>query len=135
MYKKELENKLANNTEMRAILLYGEDSFLIGYYGDKIAQKILAKGCEKNSFYFGEFDFEAALSCFSQGSLFGDEALVWIKVDKKIPKKQLDSLIEAIEKNQSGYLILEFYQAENRSVSGDGLECKAVVGSFRGKNI
>ena len=79
---------------------------MIGYYRDKNEQKILAKGCEKNSFYFGEFDFEAALSCFSQGSLFGDEALVWIKVDKKIPKKQLDSLIEAIEKNQSGYLIL-----------------------------
>ncbi|STQ88991.1 hypothetical protein [Helicobacter pullorum] len=52
MYKKELDTKLANNTEMRAILLYGEDSFLIGYYGDKIAQKILAKGCEKKQLLF-----------------------------------------------------------------------------------
>ena len=60
MYKKELDAKLAKQEEIRAILLYGERSFLIGYYGEKIAQRILAKGCEKNSFYFNAFDFQSA---------------------------------------------------------------------------
>lgn len=135
MYKRELDSKLASNTEIRAILLYGEDSFLVGYYGEKIAQKILKKDCEKNSFYFSEFDFNSAMACFSQGSLFGGESLVWIKADKKIPKKQLDLLIAALEKNGSGYLILEFYQAENKSAAEYSLDCKALAGSFKGKNI
>lgn len=135
MYKRELDSKLASNAEIRAILLYGEDSFLVGYYGEKIAQEILKKDCEKNSFYFSEFDFDSAMACFSQGSLFGGESLVWIKADKKIPKKQLDLLIAALEKNGSGYLILEFYQAENKSAAEYSLDCKALAGSFKGKNI
>ncbi|MDY5616409.1 MAG: DNA polymerase III subunit delta [Helicobacter sp.] len=135
MYKRELDSKLASNTEIRAILLYGEDSFLVGYYGEKIAQEILKKDCEKNSFYFSEFDFNSAMACFSQGSLFGGESLVWIKADKKIPKKQLDLLIAALKKNGSGYLILEFYQAENKSAAEYSLDCKALAGSFKGKNI
>lgn len=135
MYKRELDSKLASNAEIRGVLLCGEDSFLIGHYGERIAKEILKKDCEKNSFYFSEFDFGAALACFSQGSLFGGESLVWIKADKKIPKKQLDSLIEALEKNQSGYLILEFYQAENKSAAEYSLDCRALAGSFKGKNI
>ncbi|WP_297814270.1 DNA polymerase III subunit delta [uncultured Helicobacter sp.] len=130
MYKKELETKLTNKAEIRAILLYGEEIFLIGYYGEKIAQSLLAKGCEKNSFYFSEFDFQSALECFSQGSLFGDEALVWIKIDKKIPKKQLDSLINSLLKNGFGYLIIEFYQAENKSISEYMADARAMASSF-----
>lgn len=130
MYKRELDTKLANKTEIRAILLYGEEPFLVGYYGEKIARSILEKGCEKNSFYFNAFDFQSALSCFSQGSLFGDEALVWIKIDKKIPKKQLDSLIQTLTKNGSGYCILEFYQAENKSASEYMADARAMTSSF-----
>ncbi|WP_300796164.1 DNA polymerase III subunit delta [Helicobacter sp. UBA3407] len=134
MYKKELDAKLAKQEEIRAILLYGESSFLIGYYGEKIAQTILAKGCEKNSFYFNAFDFQSALSCFSQGSLFGDEALVWIKIDKKIPKKQLDTLIQSLLQNGAGYLVVEFYPAENKSASEYMTDARAMSASFPAKN-
>lgn len=130
MYKKELDTKLAKQTEIRAILLYGEEMFLVGYYGEKIAQKILAQDCEKNSFYFEEFDFQNALSCFSQGSLFGNETLVWIKIDKKIPKKQLDSLLKALLQNRAGYLIIEFYQAENKSAGEYAADARAMTASF-----
>lgn len=132
MYKKELDTKLAQKTQIRAIFLYGADTFLIGHYGEKIAKIALDRGCEKNSFYFGEFDFQNALNCFSQGSLFGDEALVWIKVEKKIPKKQLDTLLETLLKNGSGVLILEFYQAENKTNAEYMADAKAMVGSFGG---
>ncbi|TLD82848.1 DNA polymerase III subunit delta [Helicobacter sp. MIT 11-5569] len=131
MYKKELDAKLASNASgIRAILLYGADIFLIGHYGEKIAKIFLEKGYEKNSFYFGEFDFENALSCFSQGSLFGDAALVWIKVDKKIPKKQLDTLVESLLKNGNGALILEFYQADNKTIMEYMADAKSMVSSF-----
>ncbi|WP_299547104.1 DNA polymerase III subunit delta [uncultured Helicobacter sp.] len=134
MYKKELDTKLAQNAQIRAIFLYGADLFLIGYYGEKIANKFLEQGFEKNSFYFGEFDFQNALSCFTQGSLFGGAALVWIKVEKKIPKKQLDTLIETLLKNGDGALIVEFYQAENKTSAEYAADAKAMSGSF-GTNL
>ncbi|MBX7491460.1 DNA polymerase III subunit delta [Helicobacter turcicus] len=130
MYKKELDTKLAKNIPIRAIFLYGADAFLIGYYGEKIAKIALDRGCEKNSFHFNAFDFQNALNCFLQGSLFGNEALVWIKVDKKIPKKQLDSLVEALLKNGNGTLILEFYQAENKTSVEYMADARTMVGSF-----
>ena len=130
MYKKELDVKLAQNTQIRAIFLYGVDAFLIGYYGEKIAKTFFERGFEKNSFYFGEFNFQNALNCFLQGSLFGDEALVWIKLEKKIPKKQLDILIETLLKNGNGALIVEFYQAENKTNTEYMTDAKTMVGSF-----
>lgn len=130
MYKKALDTKLSNNEPIRAILLYGDDKFLIGHYGEKIAKILLAKGFEKHSFYFGEFDYQRVLGCFMQGSLFGGAALVRIKVEKKIPKKQLDSLIESLLKNGDGTLILEFYQADNKSDAEYIADARAMVASF-----
>lgn len=130
MYKKELDIKLAKNTEISAIFLYGADRFLIGYYGEKIAKKFLEQGYEKNGFYFGEFDFQNVLNCLSQGSLFGDAALVWIKVEKKIAKKQLDTIIEVLLKNGNGALIVEFYQADNKTNAEYMADSRAMVGSF-----
>lgn len=135
MTKKELESKITGNTEIKAIMLYGEDSFLIEYYGEKLAQKALAKDCQKNTFYFGEFNFESALSCFSSGSLFGELSLVWIKTDKKIPKKQLDTLINTLIKNETGYLIVEFHQSDNQSAAKYALDYKSMIPSFRGNGV
>ncbi|MCI5968895.1 DNA polymerase III subunit delta [Helicobacter sp.] len=132
MYKKEFDTKLAQNVQVRAIFLYGADAFLIGHYGEKIAKIALDRGFEKNSFYFGEFDFQSALNCFSQGSLFGNDALVWIKIEKKIPKKQLDTLIESLLKNGNGILIVEFYQAENKTNAEYMADAKAMIVSFGG---
>lgn len=130
MYKKELEAKLANHAKIRAIFLYGADMFLISYYGEKIARIFLEQGYEKNSFYFSAFNFESALDCFSQGSLFGDSLLVWIKIDKKIQKKQLDLLLEVLLKNDNRGLIIEFYQAENKTNAEYMSDAKNMVGSF-----
>ncbi len=130
MYKRELDEKLKKKTPMHAVFLYGADAFLIGYYGNKIAQNLLESGCEKHSFYFSEFDFSSALGYFSQGSLFGGAALVWVKIDKKIPKKQLDALLEALLKAQGGFLILEFYQAENKSDAEYMSDAKSMLVSF-----
>ena len=70
------------------------------------------------------------LNCLSQGSLFGDAALVWIKVEKKIAKKQLDTIIEVLLKNGNGALIVEFYQADNKTNAEYMADSRAMVGSF-----
>ena len=130
MYKKELDSKLSSKTPIRAILLYGADMFLIGHYGEKIANIALANGNEKYSFYFSEFNFESVLNCFTQGSLFGGAALAWVKIDKKIPKKQLDTLIQSVIKSDGGILIIEFYQAENKTSAEYMADARSMVGSF-----
>lgn len=132
MYKRELDIKLSKNDAMRVVFLYGADIFLMDYYGKKIMQNFLEKGAEQYNFYFDAYNFEEILGCFSQGSLFGGDAAVLIKVDKKIQKKQLDTLIEMLLKN-SGYLIIEFYQAENKSDVDYSLDCKAMSGAFKGR--
>ena len=135
MYKRDFDKLLsAKNINFRAVFLYGEESFLLSHYAEKIAQ--LKDRCEaqKNLYYFGEYDFSNALSCFSQGSLFGDENLVWIKIDKKITKKELDSIIAAINKQESGYLILEFHKNDAKTSSEYAQDCRTMSGSFKAKN-
>ena len=58
MYKKELDIKLAKNTEISAIFLYGADRFLIGYYGEKIAKKFLEQGMKKMAFILENLIFK-----------------------------------------------------------------------------
>ncbi|MDE5591521.1 MAG: DNA polymerase III subunit delta, partial [Helicobacter sp.] len=135
MYQKELDAKLNNNVPIKAILLYGEDSFLIGYYGDKIAKKLLSQDCDTYYFYFNDLVYENVCSCFLQESLFGNQSFVCLKIDKKIPKKELDKWLSILKKNQSGYLVVEFYQAENRNAAQYMQDCKAMAASFRGEDV
>ncbi len=129
MYKKELDAKLNKNEVIKGVLLYGADSFLIGYYGEKIAKVHLKNNCEKHCYYFSEFNLDDALACFSQGSLFGESSLVWIKIDKKLSKKQLDSLVKNLL-NSNGFLIIEFYQADNKSDGEYAYDARSMAASF-----
>ena len=135
MYKRDFDKLISTkNINFRAVYLYGEESFLLSYYADKIAKLEGFKDAQKNLYYFGEYDFSNALSCFTQGSLFGDENLVWIKVDKKLPKKDLDAIISAINKQTSGYFILEFHKSESKTSGEYAKDCKAISSSFSAKN-
>ena len=134
MYKKEFDKILASDTLLRCVLLYGEESFLLSYYAERIAQKSPQKEAQKNQYYFGEYDFPAIISHFSQGSLFGDENLVILKTDQKIPKKQLDTIVKTLISNQNGYFILEFHKNENKTASQYAQDCKALAASFKAKD-
>jgi len=123
MYKRELDNLLKNNTLPKSFLLYGEE-FYTSYYIKKILPLITIK---ENilSFYFDEYDFMAAKNFISQPSLFGDINLLYIKHDKKIPKKELDVLVELCQKTQSSYFYFEFL--------GDDKVAKDLTKSFTKK--
>ena len=108
MYKKELETLLKSPKFPNFFLLFGADEYQIELF----AKEILAKfeGLNPLSLYYDEYDFALAKSHLCEPSLFGDEPLLHIKSDKKIPSKELKSLIEACK--NKGAFIYEFYEAD-----------------------
>ncbi len=121
MYKKELDSLIEKNSLPKSILLYGECRYFIDLYGKKIS---LIFGSKEDilSFYFDEYDFKSAKNFVSQASLFGNSNVLIIKTDKKIPKKELDALIEICSKNKNSYFIFQFY--------GDDLKARDLTKSF-----
>ncbi len=106
MYQKEFET-LLHHTLPRAILFYGENPYLVNTY----IQYYINTTNTKESLltqYYDEYHFESAKSYLSQSSLFGGINLLIIKSDKKIPKKELDRLIDLVQKTPDNYLIFDY---------------------------
>ncbi len=103
MYKREFDQYLSN-TIPNSLLLYGENEYYINYYS-KLIQKKLGS-IEPLKLYFDEYDFKVAKEYLSQSSLFGDINLLIIRYDKKIPKKELDELIDISYKNGSYFIYI-----------------------------
>jgi len=123
MYKRELDNLVGSGNLPKSLLLYGED-FSSSAYAKFIARKITDKD-NILSFYFEEFAFDSAKNFIAQPSLFGDTNLLYIKGNKKIPKKELDILVGLCEKNANSFLIYEF--------SGEDKVAKDITKSFAKK--
>lgn len=123
MYKRELDQRLQQGLP-KALLLYGENSYLIDYYIDYYTHTLQVEE-ERLSLYFDEWDFKAAKTCLSQNSLFGGANLLVIKHDKKIPKKELDTLVALCRKNSDNYFLFAF--------SGEVRSAKEMQRSFTEK--
>jgi len=124
MYTREFEN-LLRTTPPRALLLYGDNSYLINSYIQHYINITDASDSLMRQ-YYDEYSFDSAKSYLSQSSLFGGTNLLIIKRDKKIPKKELDILIELVNKNSDNYLIF-YYQ-------GLAKDAKSMQNSFSPKN-
>ena len=103
MYQREFDQKL-KQAFPKAVLFYGENDYLADFYIDTYINKTDAKE-SMLSLYHDEWNFEQAKSFLSQTSLFGGTNLVVVKHDKKIPKKELDILIELANKNSDNYFL------------------------------
>ncbi|MCK5853795.1 MAG: DNA polymerase III subunit delta [Sulfurovaceae bacterium] len=123
MYQREFEN-LLRTTPPRAVLLYGENEYLISSYLQHYINITQAKESLLTQ-YFEEYDFGIAKNYLSQTSLFGGVNLLIIKRDKKIPKKELDILIELVEKSPDNYLLFEY--------QGVAKDAKSLQSSFSPK--
>ncbi len=112
MYRKELDNLIRSGTKVPAIMLYGESHFLIDHY-----LKFFSNIPDANllSLYHDEYDFNTAKAHLSQGSLFGDQNLLIIKNEKKVPKKDLDTLLELVQKNPDNTFIYAYYGADMKT--------------------
>ena len=104
MYKNEFDNYLKQNKKFKAYMFYGQSIFLIEQYALVIAQS-LGNNDEIEKLYFEDYDFKYAKDKLLQSSLFSSNNIVLIKIDKKLPKKEVDSLIEACNLNPDSTVI------------------------------
>ena len=103
MYKRDFDT-LLNKSLPKCVLLYGDNKFLLDYYAKFYKEKLYAKETllEQN---YDEYNFDKAKGYLSQSSLFGGINLLIVRSDKKIPKKELDKLIELTKQNEFNYFL------------------------------
>ncbi|TET89871.1 MAG: hypothetical protein E3J96_01185, partial [Sulfurovum sp.] len=123
MYQREFDQKLKQSFP-KAVLLYGDNNYLIDYYIDLYKTKLDAKE-SMLTLYYDEWNFEQAKNYLSQTSLFGGTNLVVVRHDKKIPKKELDTLIELANKNADNYFLYGY--------EGAAKDAKSMTAAFTEK--
>jgi len=124
MYRSEFENVLKDSLP-NSVLLYGENSFFFDYYAKLYKERLGAKE-ELLEHFYDEYSYEQAKAYLSQGSLFGGINLYILRTDKKVPKKELDFLLEAIKKNPDNYFLYIY--------EGGSSNAKSLQSSFSKKN-
>ncbi len=124
MYQQEFE-KLLQEEIPRVVLLYGDNHFFLDYYKKYYIKKLQAKEDLLEHFY-DTYNFDQAQNYLSQGSLFGGINLYILRSDKRVPKKELESLIESTNRNPSNYF-LYLYDGPTR-------DAKSLVSIFGKKN-
>lgn len=80
--------------------------------------------------YFDEYDFSVAKAHLSQASLFGDQNVLIIKSEKKVPKKELDILFEQCEKNSDNTFIYAYYGSDYASYAKPSANTKTMCVRF-----
>ena len=123
MYQREF-NQLLQKGLPKAVLLYGDNTYLIEQTVARYKKELDATE-SMVSMYHDEYDYERARNHLSQSSLFGGNNLLLIRREKKLPKKELDTLIELTRKNEESYLLFVF--------DGEAKDAKAMQSSFTEK--
>ena len=121
MIKKQDFDRLLSQAKIpRAMMFFGESDFMIDLHAKKLCD---LWGAEDDIFtlYHQDYNFTDAKAHISQGSLFGGNNVLLIKNDKKVPKKELDELINYVNKSPSNFLIYCYYgpdyKTSNKSFS------------------
>ncbi len=112
MYKSELDKHIQNHTVSNNFIFFGESNFLIDMYTKmltNIEESLLL------TFYYDEYDFKSAKAHLSQASLFGDRNILVIKSEKKVPKKELDTLVNYCEKNRDNIFVYAYYGSDHKT--------------------
>jgi DNA polymerase-3 subunit delta len=123
MYQREFDQKLRQSLP-KAVLFYGENDYMVDHYIEMYVKKTDAKE-SMLSLYHDEWNFEQAKNFLSQTSLFGGTNLVVVKHEKKIPKKELDVLVELANKNPDNYFIYGY--------SGAAKDARSMQAAFTDK--
>ena len=128
MYKNELDNHIRNSSVSNSFVFFGESHFLIDMY-----TKMMTSVDNANilNFYHNEYDFNSAKSHLSQGSLFGDRNILIIKSAKKVPKKELDILLEMCVKNPDNIFVYAYYGSDYKTYNNKKAFAKSNAMSVR----
>jgi len=112
MYKNEFDNHIRNKTVSNSFVFFGESGFLIDMYTKMLTN---LESANILNYYHDEYNFNSAKTHLSQGSLFGDKSVLIIKSEKKIPKKELDTLLELAHKNSDNLFVYAYYGSDYKS--------------------
>lgn len=104
MYKNEFDNLLKNQTTFKAYMFYGQSNYLVENYAAMVASS-LGQPDEVEKVYFDDYNFKYAKDKLLQSSLFSSNNILLIKLEKKLPKKEVVELIEAANSNPDSTLI------------------------------
>lgn len=104
MYRNEFDNNLRQNKLFNAYMFYGQSTFLVEHYATKVS-KLLGSDDEIEKLYFDDYDFKYAKDKLLQSSLFASNNILLIKLEKKLPKKEVEALIEACNTNPDSKVI------------------------------
>ena len=104
MYRNEFDNHLRQNKKFNAYMFYGQSIFLVEHYALKIA-RLHGQNDEIEKLYFDDYDFKYAKDKLLQSSLFSSNNILLIKLEKKVPKKEVEELIEACNINPDSTVI------------------------------
>lgn len=124
MYKNEFDNLLKQGKVFKNYLFYGQSIYLIEEYSTNLA-KIHSQDDDFEKIYFEDYDFKEVKDKLAQSSLFSANNVILVKIDKKIPKKDLDSLVDTCSSNPSSVLII--------ACMGDA-DFKSMEDSFKKQN-
>lgn len=113
MTRQDLDRHLQKKTAPRAMALFGESHFFIDRYATALSR---IDGASVLSMYHDEYDFATAKAHLSQGSLFGDQNLLIIKHEKKLPKAELDVFVDLVGKNPDNTFIYCYVGDDVKSV-------------------
>jgi len=127
MYKNELDKFIQNKKLSNSFILFGESNFLIDRYTETLSSH---EGASMLKLYFDEYDFSVAKAHLSQASLFGDQNVLIIKSEKKVPKKELDILFEQCEKNSDNTFIYAYYGSDYASYAKPSANTKTMCVRF-----
>ena len=115
MYQREFDQRLTRGLP-KAVLLFGNNAYMMDHYIDMYRTKLDARESALN-LYYDEWSFDQAKNFLSQTSLFGGTNLVVVKHDKKIPKKELDTLVALANKNSDNYFFYCYEGADKDAKS------------------
>lgn len=111
MYKNEFDRVLKSGNIPRAVMLYGDSEFLIELYKKKYLD-LMPSDLSVLKLYHSEYSLDLASSHLGSPSLFDSGNLLVIKYDKKLDAKNINALLDLVEKSEQNYLLLQ-YEAED----------------------
>ncbi|WP_304544186.1 DNA polymerase III subunit delta [Sulfurimonas microaerophilic] len=112
MYKAEFDKHIQSKSVSNALVFFGESAFLIDMY-TKMMTNI--EDANTLTYYYDEYDFNSAKAHLSQASLFGDRNILIIKSEKKVNKKDLETLIALCEKNPDNVFVYAYYGSDHKT--------------------
>ena len=128
MYKNELDKHIQNKTVSNSFVFFGESTFLIDMYTKMMTQ---IEDANLLTYYYDEYNFNSAKAHLSQGSLFGDRNILVVKSEKKIPKKELDILLDYCEKNSDNIFVYAYYGSDQKTYNNKKTFAKKKTMSVR----